>query len=245
MVQAVDRMLISFEHRESDCPFIERVWRSRSVQRGAFYSMAEPNIEIVVARVEGQEQVILRGPVTRASMVECPPDGEWLGIRLRVGTHLTELATAQLTDHRSLELPGDGRGRFWFADRAWDVPSFETAECLVSQLAAAGLIAFESIVQRAFDGRTRGMTERSIQRRFVRATGLTQDALRQIERARRATLLLGAGTAALDVVYQMGFFDQPHLIRALRRWIGPTPGSLLRGEDQLSFLYNSAPLFQL
>jgi hypothetical protein len=238
-------MFISFDHRPSDSPFIERVWRSRSVRGGSFYSMAEPNIEIVVARVEGREQVILRGPVTRASMVPCPAGGEWLGIRLRVGTHLPAVATIQLTDHRSVALPGDGRGGFWFAKRFWEVPTYETAECLVSRLAAEGLIAFEGVIQRAFEGRKPGVTERSLQRRFLRATGLTQDSLRQIERARKAALLLASGASALDVVCMMDFFDQSHLTRAVRRWVGPTPGGLLRNEDQLSFLYNAAPLFQL
>ncbi|HEY1559348.1 MAG TPA: helix-turn-helix domain-containing protein [Caulobacteraceae bacterium] len=238
-------MFISFDNRPSDSPYIEQVWRSRSARGGSFYSMAEPNIEFVVARVAGREQVILRGPVTQASRVHCPADGEWLGIRLRVGTHLPAVATTHLTDHRSLVLPGDGSLRFWFADRAWEIPTFETAECLVSRLAAAGLIAVEGIVQRVFEGRRSGVTERSVQRRFVQATGLTRDSLRQIERARQAALLLAGGAAALDVVFQMGFFDQAHLIRALRRWVGPTPGGLLRNEDQLSFLYNAAPLFPM
>jgi AraC-like DNA-binding protein len=43
----------------------------------------------------------------------------------------------------------------------------------------------------------------------------------------------------------MDFFDQSHLTRAVRRWVGPTPGGLLRREDQLSFLYKAEPLFQM
>jgi len=138
-----------------------------------------------------------------------------------------------------------GRGRFWFAGRAWEIPTFETAEGLVSRLAGAGLIAVEGVVERALNGHRAGVTERSVQRRFLQATGLTQDSIRQIERARKAAPLLGAGTPALDVVSVMDFFDQSHLIRAIKRWVGPTPGSLLREENQLSFLYNAAPLFQM
>jgi hypothetical protein len=224
---------------------VERVWRSRSAQGGSFYSMAEPNIEIVVARVGGPAQVILRGPVTRASRVECPAGGEWLGIRLRVGTHLPAVATAQLSDHRSVLLPTDGLGGFGLAKRVWEIPTFETAEDLVSGLAAAGVIAFESVVQRAFEGRRPDVADRSLQRRVLRATGLTREALRQIERTRKAALHLASGMAPLDVVCLMDFFDQPHLTRAVRRWVGPTPGGLVRQEDQLSFLYNADPLFRV
>jgi AraC-like DNA-binding protein len=29
-------------------------------------------------------------------------------------------------------------------------------------------------------------------------------------------------------VYQVGYFDQPHLTRALKRWVGYTPAQLAR-----------------
>ncbi len=61
------RMLLKFEHRLSDSPFVERVWRAHSTAAGSFHSMAEPNLELVVARVDRRAMVILRGPGHRAS----------------------------------------------------------------------------------------------------------------------------------------------------------------------------------
>lgn len=69
---------------------------------------------------------------------------------------------------------------------------------------------------------------RSVQRRFARATGLTQSAIWHIERAQRAAALLTSGVAILDTVDQAGYFDQPHLTRELRRLIGRTPAQILR-----------------
>jgi methylphosphotriester-DNA--protein-cysteine methyltransferase len=68
--------------------------------------------------------------------------------------------------------------------------------------------------------------------------------VRQIERARYATTLLQQGVPILDVVYEAGYFDQPHLTRALKYFIGQTPAQILdRSKDvQLSFLYKTAPL---
>jgi len=235
-------MLLRFEQRASDSPFVERVWRSSSRAAGAFYSMAEPNLELVVARVgDAPPQVILRGPVTRASIADCPAGGEWLGIRLRIGTHLPSLPTAALLDHRSAVLPDAGGGRFWLGDHAWEVPTFEDAECFVARLAAAGVIVREGVVEEALVGRGADVGLRSTQRRFLRAVGLSREELRQIERARHAAWLLRGGMPVLDVVDQAGYFDQPHLSRALRRLIGPTPGGVAQGQDQLSLLYNTAP----
>jgi methylphosphotriester-DNA--protein-cysteine methyltransferase len=53
--------------------------------------------------------------------------------------------------------------------------------------------------------------------------------VRQIERAREAASLLAAGKAATDVVSSLGYFDQPHLARALRRYIGRTATQLHEG----------------
>jgi methylphosphotriester-DNA--protein-cysteine methyltransferase len=71
-----------------------------------------------------------------------------------------------------------------------------------------------------------------------RTTGLTHSTVRQIERARYATTLLRQGRSILDVVYEAGYYDQPHLTRALKHFIGQTLAQLMdRCRDvQLSFL---------
>jgi methylphosphotriester-DNA--protein-cysteine methyltransferase len=63
----------------------------------------------------------------------------------------------------------------------------------------------------------------------VRAVGLSRRKLQVIERARHAARLLRAGSAIMDVVCDAGYFDQPHLTRALRQLIGYTPAELARG----------------
>ena len=63
------------------------------------------------------------------------------------------------------------------------------------------------------------------------------------QRARYATTLLREGVPILDVVSSVGYFDQAHLTRSLRRFIGETPAKIILGQKQLSFLYktNSSP----
>jgi hypothetical protein len=234
-------MLLKFEQRASASLFVERVWRSYSRSAGSFYSMAEPNLELVVARVDGRAQVILRGPVTRASVADCPADGEWLGIRFRMGAHFPGLPTGDLRDHSNLILPDAGHRRFWLGDQAWEIPTFDSAEDLVDRMAAARVIVRDDVFDRAFDRRPRNVTLRSVQRRFLQTTGISKEGFLQIERARYAAYLLREGASILDVVDQARYFDQSHLSRTLRRLIGPTPGDLLRSDDQLSFLYKTTP----
>jgi len=232
-------MFIVFDDRPSDSPFVERVWRSHSERAGTFLSVASSHWEMVVTRLKGKTTLTLRGPETKATEIHCPAEGEWLGIRFKSGAFMPQLPVASLLDGQDVTLPGAGRRSFWLDGSAWEHPGFDNAETFVARLAKAGLIARDSAVEAALQGEPQALSRRSAQRHFLQATGMTQGALRQIERARFATNLLRRGVSIIDTVHEAGFFDQAHLTRSLRRLIGLTPAKIAREERQLSFLYNT------
>jgi hypothetical protein len=233
-------MLLNFEDRHSDSPFVERVWQSRSSQGGGvFYSMAEVNVELVVIRLPRVLSVILRGPVTKPSAAECPPNGEWLAVRFRPGVFAPTAPSAALANHNNLTLPVIDNRRFLFAGTAWEIPSFENVEVFVGRFARAGLLARDDAVNAVLSGDRQPLHRRSLQRRFLNATGMTHDKFRQIQRARYAVRLLRSGYSILDTVHSAGYFDQPHLTRSLRQLIGLTPQRIAVGADQLSFSYKT------
>jgi len=233
-------MLIDFDHRESDSPFVERVWRSRSRQGGTFLSMAESNIELVFTRLPGFCGVTLRGPVTRGALVDCPANGEWLAIRFRLGVHLPDLPTAGLIANEALHLPLLPDGRFWLAGSAWEQPRFDTAEDLVARLVRAGVIARSPAADAALAGDVAWISRRSVQRHFRRVAGMTVSGYQRVQRARHAAILLAEGSSVLDATFDAGYFDQAHLTRSLRQLIGMTPARLARERPQLSFSYKTA-----
>jgi methylphosphotriester-DNA--protein-cysteine methyltransferase len=75
----------------------------------------------------------------------------------------------------------------------------------------------------------------------LQAAGVTQSVARQIERARYATILLQQGVSILDTTLEAGYFDQPHLTRSLKYFIGQTPAQIMYQSqpEQLSFLYKT------
>ena len=72
-----------------------------------------------------------------------------------------------------------------------------------------------------------GLAPRTLQRRIVRATGLTPGSIRQIRRAQRAVELLSQGMRPLEVAHHAGYADQSHLTRSLRRFVGRTPAQIV------------------
>ena len=115
----------------------------------------------------------------------------------------------------------------------------------VERLVREGLLVRDPIVEAVLQNQPQALSPRSIQRRFLRATGLTQGSIRQIERARYATTLLQQGVSILDTVDQAGYADQAHLTRSLKHFSGKTPTQIIRKTDpeQMSLLFKTAPFF--
>jgi AraC-like DNA-binding protein len=204
-------------------------------------SVAQGHFEIAVTRHGGRAFVTLRGPETTATAAECPAEGEWLGIRFKLGVFMPRLTPGELRDRRDVTLPDATTRAFWLNGSAWEYPDFENADTFVARLAQQGLILRDFAVGAMLQGQPLTLPLRSAQRHFVRATGITHRTLRQIERARYAAMLLKAGVPLLDTVHESGYFDQPHLTRSLKALIGATPMEISRSTHQLSCLYNTTP----
>ena len=72
------------------------------------------------------------------------------------------------------------------------------------------------------------MSERTLQRHFLKTTGLTYKHFTLIQRAQQAMAMLRAGQPAADVVFALGYADQAHMINSLRQIMGQTPGQIAR-----------------
>ena len=195
-----------------------------------FSSIASVNPGIGFVRVGGATTVHLRGPETKATTLSCPRDAEYFGADFRLGAYLPMFSPARLANLQDAVLPTLPNGRIVLHGRAWEMPTPQNLEVFIDRLARAGLLVFDPLIEELWHGGAVGtVPERTAQSRFARAVGLSRRKLQLIERARHAARLLRAGTAIADVVSSAGYYDQPHLTRALRQLIGHTPGELARG----------------
>ena len=231
---------IHFEDRASDHPFVDKVWRCRSERAGSFLSVAANNFEMAITRLGGKSFLTLRGPETTATTLDCPAEGEWIGIRFKVGTFMPRFLPGSLRDHKDVTLPPATGHSFWLNGSALEYPGFDDAETFVRRLAKSGILSRDPTVDDTLLRRPGELSLRSSQRHFLRSTGVTYATFRQIERARYATSLLREGVSILDVVCSVGYFDQAHLTRSLGRFIGETPARIIQRQKQLSFLYKTS-----
>ncbi len=233
------------DERPSDSPFVESIWHSYSEVGGSFISMAASRCGMVVTKYRGRTILTVRGPETRATPAYCPEGAEFIGIQFKAGAFLPDLPAKMVMDRRDLNLPEATSRTFWLNGSAWQFPDFENADTFVDWLVRDGLLVYDPVVYAVLQGQQPvEMTLRTVQRRIVQATGLTHTTIHQIERARYATTLLKQGVSILDTVYEAGYFDQPHLNRSLKRFIGLTPAQIADNSrsERLSFLYKTTPL---
>jgi AraC-like DNA-binding protein len=233
-------MIFTFDERPSDSPFVERIWRARSERAGAFTSLAAGHWEMVVMRDNGKMTLTVRGPETKATPAYCSVQAEWFGIIFKFGSFMPHLPTGDLVDG-AVDLPEAASKSFWLHGCAWQFPDYDNADTFVARLVREDLLVHDPIVEAVLRSEPQALSPRSIQRRFLRATGLTQGSIRQIERARYATTLLQQGVSIPDTVAQAGYADQPHLTRSLRHFIGKTPAEIIRktSPEQLSLLFRT------
>jgi AraC-like DNA-binding protein len=227
-------MIFIFEERPSDSSFVETIWRTRSESAGSFISRAVSHWEIVVTKQDGKTTLTMRGAETKATTAPCPANAEFFGIQLKLGTFMTHLPMSRLTDC-AITLPEATSQSFWLNHSAWQFPSYDDADMFVDRLIRDGLLMRDAIVNAAWRGQlqarlaqsaTPKKSLRSVQRRFIQATGLTHNTIRQIERARQAADLLEQGISILDTVERTGYADQSHLTRSLKRFVGETPSQM-------------------
>ncbi len=220
-------MSILSEERLSDSPYVETVTRGRTASDGSTIRPAESHWHMVFVRQDDSLRSLIVGPWTTAGVASYTEGAELLWIKFRLGTFMPHLPTRDFLDTETI-LPGAARQSFWLHGSTWQFPDYENAETFVDRLVRNDVLVRDPAVDAVLQGHPQEMASRTVRHRFLRAAGLPQGHIHQIERAQRAAALLRQGMSILDAVDEAGYFDQPHLTRALKQWVGYTPAQIAR-----------------
>ncbi len=184
----------------------------------------------------------VRGPETQATPAYGLEEAEFCGILFKPGVFMPAFPARMIMNRQDLNLPEATHKSFWLHGSTWEFPDYENADTFVDRLVDEGLLVYDPTVAKVLKGQPIEMSLRTVQRRFLQATGLTQNTMYQINRARYAVTLLKKGTSILDTIHEAGYFDQPHLTRSLKQFIGLTPAQVTDGNrsEPLSFLYKTS-----
>jgi hypothetical protein len=219
---------LRFAVRGSDSPWVDCVWTCTSERVTQMTSVATVSWGLVFWEREGKQYASVSGPETRTGNAPVPEGASFVGIEFAVGTSLRSVPTSTLVDGGA-HLADTTRRTFQLDGVRWATPGPDDAEALVGRLVCAGAVVRDPLVTEIRRGHRPSVSERTVERRFRTATGLTRGAIRQIVRARTAATRLALGDTVADTISEFGYFDEPHLARALRRYVGRTARQLREG----------------
>jgi hypothetical protein len=216
------------EYRPPSSPGVERVSLTRFTSAGQVLMRPDNCWDIAVFRRDGRLSVLRTGMTTRPDLVTHEPGDEILTISFSAATYMATMPGESMRNEAVLlEMFGRGRVRIGGAYR--EIPTFDSALDFAERLVREGIVESNKVVASILGERPRAMSERTLQRHFLKTTGLTYKRFTLIDRARQAVSLLNAGEKAADVAVALGYSDQAHLINSVREIMGQTPGQIIRG----------------
>lgn len=215
------------EARLSDSPYIESVTRGWTLSEGTSIRPAEIHWHMVFVKHTGGTLALAVGPLTTSGIASWGEGGEILWIKFKLGVFMPHLP---MKDRINAEqtLPDASINRFWLKGAARQIPDFENVETFIERLVHEDDLVHDPLVSAALQDAPVEVSPRTLRHRFLQATGQTQKHIQQYERAIKAASLLRHGFPILDTVFEVGYFDQPHLTRSLKHFLGYTPAQILR-----------------
>jgi AraC-like DNA-binding protein len=218
-------MSLFTEQRLSDSPYVESVTQGWTFASETVIRPAECHWHMVLVKHEDITRSLLVGPLSSSGLASWTAGAELLWVKFKLGTFFPHMPTRKLLDGE-FRLQELSEQRFWLKDAAWQIPDFENVDTFLNRLARQELLMRDPLVNALLEGEVKEAPSRTVRHRFLQATGMSQGYIRQIERAQEAQTLLRKGMSILDVVYQAGYSDQPHLTRSLKQFIGYTPAQI-------------------
>jgi AraC-like DNA-binding protein len=231
-------MITTLDERFLDTPYVEAISLGQTLSDGSTIRPAESNWHMVLVDEKGCTRCYFVGPLTTSGHVSWEAGAEIIWIRFKLGTFMPHLPLKGFLDIETV-LPEASSQSFWLKSSAWQFPDYEHVDIFIDRLVRAEILMRDPLIDAALQDEALEIAPRTVRHRFVQATGMTQNHIRQIGRAQQAAAMLKQGVSILDTVDHLGYFDQPHLTRSLKQWVGYTPRQLVQTRKDCHFLQDS------
>ena len=216
-------MSFLYEEKASSSPFVDVVWHTVDMSDGTYLAAADACWDLIFTRHASGSRVLISGPSSRPTVVPYRAGNRNVGVRFTRGTYFTHVEPHSMCD-RTVPLSVPDPAHFELGGRTWAMPEYDAVDDLLDAFDRRRLLAHDSVIEAALHDRAvPSVSPRTVERHFTRITGCSRRQVRQIDRAREAAARLRTGEAIADVAYELGYADQSHLTRDVKRLTGYTP----------------------
>lgn len=203
-------------------PIIESVTHTTFTGEGSVQFRPDGCWDFAILKSAHGTTVLRTGLTTTTVTHQHVAGDEILAIGFKASSYMSLMPGEDMRD-QGVMLETIGRDRFWLGTDVLEIPTFETVDRFVQKLLRHSIVEDNTVVASVVAGHPMAMSERTMQRHFLKTTGVTYKTFTQIERAQKAVALLQQGRPAADVAFALGYSDQPHLIRSIKAIMGHSP----------------------
>ncbi|MCI0707707.1 MAG: helix-turn-helix domain-containing protein [Ignavibacteriae bacterium] len=224
-------MSFSYQEKQSSSPLVDVVWRTEDQTDGIYIASADACWDMIfITSREGKTTVLLSGPCFKTTRVPYTAGNKNFGIKFSSCTVFTNIPVASMVNvTKSLPMPTENS--FELQGITWKLPTYESVDQFVAELENRGLIKSDPIIKSVLEDKNAGISQRSVQRHFIKTIGMSPRRVKQIIAARTAVGLLLQGAQIAEVAYKLGYADQAHMTRMLKRFTDYTPlGNKIRNQ---------------
>jgi len=212
-------------HRSSPHPWIDRVWQTVCLEDGVYKATPDGSWDLILSvSPDGQPTIFLSGQATEPVEVPYLAGEHSVVISFAAHVHLTTDKEVR-TGAAIRLLPVEGEV-FRLDGVELPLPTFGNAEQLTEMMVAANLLQSNDLVAKAFTEKPKAASRRSVQQHFKKTTGITQKDFQLIRRAQEAVRRLKLGDTSASVAADLGYTDQSHMIKSIKKIMGHLPSNL-------------------
>jgi AraC-like DNA-binding protein len=211
--------------RSSSHPWIDTVWQTVCLSDGIYKATPDGSWDLILSvGPEGQTMVFLTGQATEP--VDAPYVSGEHSVVISFAAHVFLTQDKEVRTGPAIRfLPVQG-GSFVLDGVELPLPNFLNAEQLTDMMVEANLLQSDDLVAKAFTSKPKAASKRSTQQHFKRTTGITQKDFQLIRRAQDAVRRLKAGDKPASIAADLGYADQPHMIKSIKKIMGQLPSNL-------------------
>ncbi len=211
--------------RSSSHPWIDAVWQTVCLTDGVYRATPDGSWDLIYrVTPDGPPVIFLTGQGKEPVDVPYAAGEHAVVISFAAHVYVTQdKPTPANGGLRFLPMDGD---RFVLNGVELPLPSFLNAEQLTDRMLDANLLQSDDLVAKAFTANPKAASKRSVQAHFKRVTGITQQDFQLIRRAQEAVRRLKAGDKPAAVAADLGYTDQPHMVKSIKKIMGSLPSNL-------------------
>jgi hypothetical protein len=211
--------------RTSHHPWIDTVWQTVCLSDGIYKATPDGSWDLILSVApDGQAMVFLSGQATEP--VDVPYCACEHSVVISFAAHVYLAQDKEVRTGAAIRLLPVDDDKFNLDGVELPLPTFSNAEQLVEKMVDANLLRSDDMVAKAFTATPKAASKRSVQQHFKKTTGITQKDFQLIRRAQDAVRRLKAGEKPAAVAAELGYTDQPHMTKSIKKIMGHLPSDL-------------------